>query len=99
MATLAELDATEAARRIAAGTLSPVALVDACLARIAVHDGEIAAWVHVDEQGARAIAREREAEVRGNQLRGPLHGVPVAIKDMIDVAGMTTTCGAGSFAH
>jgi Asp-tRNA(Asn)/Glu-tRNA(Gln) amidotransferase A subunit family amidase len=99
MATLAELDATEAARRIAAGTLSPVALVDACLARIAVHDGEIAAWLHVDEQGARATAREREVEARSNRLRGPLHGVPVAIKDLIDVAGMTTTCGAGSFAH
>jgi Asp-tRNA(Asn)/Glu-tRNA(Gln) amidotransferase A subunit family amidase len=77
----------------------PVALVDACLERIRARDGEIAAWTYLDEKGARAVAREREAEARDRTFRGPLHGVPVAIKDVINVAGMTTTCGAGSFAH
>lgn len=92
-------NAIEAAGRIAAGTLSPVALIDACLGRIEARDGEIAAWSYVDEQGARATAHEREAEARSKRLRGPLHGVPVAIKDVINVAGMKTTCGAGPFAH
>src|SRR5258708_5758776 len=99
MSNLHELSAAAAAAGIADGSVSPVALVDACLARIRQRDGEIFAWVHVDEAGAREAAREREAEAREKKFRGPLHGVPVAIKDIIDVAGMTTTCGAAAFAH
>jgi Asp-tRNA(Asn)/Glu-tRNA(Gln) amidotransferase A subunit family amidase len=99
MTKLQNLSATEAARRIAEGSLSPVALVEACLGQIAEHDGDISAWVHVDREGALASARERESEARSRRLRGPLHGVPVAIKDIIDVAGMKTTSGAPAFAH
>jgi Asp-tRNA(Asn)/Glu-tRNA(Gln) amidotransferase A subunit family amidase len=99
MTYLHGLNVAEAARRIAEGSVSPVALVDACLDRIRRHDGAIAAWVHIDEAAARAAARERAAEAKAGRLRGPLHGVPVAIKDVIDVAGMPTTCGAASFAH
>jgi Asp-tRNA(Asn)/Glu-tRNA(Gln) amidotransferase A subunit family amidase len=95
----AELGAAEAARRIAEGTLSPIALVDSCLEHIATRDGDVSAWVQVNEVDARAVACEREAEAARGQVRGPLHGIPVAIKDIIDVAGMTTTCGAGPFAH
>jgi Asp-tRNA(Asn)/Glu-tRNA(Gln) amidotransferase A subunit family amidase len=99
MANLQNLSATEAARLIAEKNLSPVALLDDCLAQIARHDGDIAAWIHVDEKGARATARDCEREADDHRLRGPLHGVPVAIKDIIDVAGMTTTYGAKPFAH
>ena len=93
------LPAAVAAARIAEGALSPVEVVDACLARIAARDGSVRAWAHVDEPGARATAREREAEARAGHRRGPLHGVPVAIKDIFHVAAMPTTCGAGPAFH
>src|SRR5207302_9872147 len=89
----------EAAEVVRKGVLSPVELVDACLARIGALDGDLRAWAHVDAAGALAIARERESEARAGRLRGPLHGVPVGVKDIFDVAGMPTTGGARSFAH
>jgi aspartyl-tRNA(Asn)/glutamyl-tRNA(Gln) amidotransferase subunit A len=94
-----ELGAAEAARAIRRGRLSPVELVRACLERIRARDGALRAWVHVDEPGALAAAREREAEVRAGRVRGPLHGVPLAVKDIIDVAGWLTTAGARPWAH
>src|SRR5256712_1642277 len=96
---LSALGVREAAAAIRAGALSPVELVDACLARIRALDGGLKAWAHVDERGARATAREREAEAREGRLRGPLHGVPVGVKDIFDVAGLPTTGGARPFAH
>jgi Asp-tRNA(Asn)/Glu-tRNA(Gln) amidotransferase A subunit family amidase len=98
-AELASLGAVEAARRIADGALSPVALAEACLARIRVLDPRLQAWAHVDEAGALATAREREAEVRAGRGLGPLHGVPIGIKDIFDVAGLPTTGGARPWAH
>jgi aspartyl-tRNA(Asn)/glutamyl-tRNA(Gln) amidotransferase subunit A len=95
----AGLGAAEAARRIRRGTLSPVALVEACLARVRERDGTVQAWVHVDEAGALAAARAAEAERREGGRRGVLHGVPVGIKDIIHVAGMPTRAGAAAFAH
>lgn len=94
-----ELGARQAAQAIRAGRLSPVALVEACLARIKALDGELRAWVHVDEAGALALARECEAEAQARRFAGALHGVPVGIKDIIDVAGMPTTAGARAWAH
>jgi aspartyl-tRNA(Asn)/glutamyl-tRNA(Gln) amidotransferase subunit A len=96
---LTDFGAREAAARIREGTISPVELVDACLARIGALDGTIRAWAHVDEAGARAAAREREAEAVHGRIRGPLHGVPVGVKDIIHVAGMPTTGGAKPWAH
>src|SRR5262245_15241558 len=99
MSESARLGAREAARRIREGRLSPVALVEACLTRIATLDGELKAWSHLDEAGALRVAREREAEARSGRIVGPLHGVAVGIKDIIDVAGMPTTGGARPWAH
>src|SRR2546428_1649255 len=96
---LTRLGAREAARRIRGGKLSPVELVEACLARIRALDAEVKAWRHVDEPGAVAVARQREAEAQTNRVLGPLHGVPVGIKDIFDVAGMPTTGGARSWSH
>ncbi|HET9853579.1 MAG TPA: amidase [Methylomirabilota bacterium] len=96
---LASLLAGRAASLIADRSLSPVDLLDSCLARIAARDAQIHAWVRVDEAGARAAARERHAEARAGRLRGPLHGVPVGVKDIIHVAGQTTTCGAAPAFH
>ncbi len=90
---------TEAARRIHQGSLSPVDLVEECLARIRERDPGLEAWVYVDEAGARATARERAAEATAGKLRGPLHGIPVGVKDIFHVAGMPTTAGAAAFAH
>jgi len=95
----ASLTAAHAASLIARGALSAEALLDACLRRIAKSDGSVRAWVYVDEPGARGAARERDAETRAGRPRGPLHGVPVGIKDMFHVAGMTTTCGAAPAFH
>jgi aspartyl-tRNA(Asn)/glutamyl-tRNA(Gln) amidotransferase subunit A len=97
--TLTGLGAREAAAQIREGKISPIDLVEACLERIRTLDARLAAWAHVDETGARAAARELEAEVASGRIRGPLHGVPVGIKDIIHVAGMPTTAGAKPWAH
>jgi aspartyl-tRNA(Asn)/glutamyl-tRNA(Gln) amidotransferase subunit A len=91
---LSSLPAGRAAALIADGTLSPVDLLESCLARITARDADVQAGVHVDEAGARTIARERAAEARAGHRRGPLHGVPVGIKDIFLVAGMAPPCGA-----
>jgi Asp-tRNA(Asn)/Glu-tRNA(Gln) amidotransferase A subunit family amidase len=96
---LAELSAAEAARRVRARALSPVDLVEACLARIDRAEPSVKAWVHLDREGARRVARERAEQAAAGAFLGPLHGVPVALKDIFDVAGMPTRCGAKAFAH
>jgi len=89
----------EAADRICSGGCSSEALVEACLAGLRAREPEVLAWAHVDADGALATARERDAEAKAGRPRGPLHGVPVGIKDIFDVAGMPTTAGAREFAH
>jgi Asp-tRNA(Asn)/Glu-tRNA(Gln) amidotransferase A subunit family amidase len=98
-ADLVALGLRAAADAVRSGAVSPVELTEACLARIQALDGAIRAWAHVDQDGALATARERLAEARAGRLRGPLHGVPVGVKDIVDVAGMPTTGGAKPFAH
>ncbi len=85
------LSAVEAARRIAAGELTSEALVRACLARIAARDAELKAWCWIEP--ARAIAEARDADTRrllDPTSLGPLHGIPVGIKDIIDTADLPT---------
>jgi Asp-tRNA(Asn)/Glu-tRNA(Gln) amidotransferase A subunit family amidase len=96
---LTDLGVREAADRIRRGETSAVALLEACLARVRALDPALQAWAHVDPEGALAAARERDAETNAGRPRGPLHGVPVGIKDIFDVAGMPTTAGARAFAH
>jgi aspartyl-tRNA(Asn)/glutamyl-tRNA(Gln) amidotransferase subunit A len=85
--TAAELSAAYAARRI-----SPVELVRALLDRISAHDSKINAFINLDATAALDAAREAEKEILAGRARGPLHGVPVGIKDIIDIAGLPTTC-------
>ena len=99
MASLHDLTAAEAARQIHAGRLRPMSYLDACLARIDACEPELGAWVHLDREGAWRAAQEREREVGLGRSAGALHGIPVAVKDNIDVAGLPTTVGAGAFAH
>src|SRR6266508_1797217 len=99
MADLHDLGAAEIARRIRAGSLSPVDLLMACLKRIEAVDPVVQAWVHLDREAAVRVAEQREVEARAQRLLGALHGVPLALKDIFDAAGLPTTGGAGSFAH
>jgi Asp-tRNA(Asn)/Glu-tRNA(Gln) amidotransferase A subunit family amidase len=94
-----DLGAIEALDAIRAGHLSATELIEASLARIAATDGEVLAWTTVDADGARAAARALDDDLRGGVPARPLHGIPIGIKDLIDVAGLPTTAGAAPFAH
>ncbi|MFQ5566416.1 MAG: amidase [Paracoccaceae bacterium] len=91
------LSAVEAARKIRAGTLSSVALVKACLARIDETDGQLKAWAHLDREHALDQAEEMDAIRRAGRPVGPLHGVPVGLKDIIDTADFPTERGTPVF--
>ena len=84
------LTATEAAARIANGDLSSEALVRACLARIEAREPAVAAWSHVDP----CLALEQARACDRTAPTGPLHGVPVGIKDIIDTRDQPTTHGS-----
>jgi len=88
-ATVADLGAA-----YRSGDLSPVDVVEHCLARIDERDGEINAWITVLGDPAVAAAREAERALAGGDDRGPLHGIPVALKDNVDTAGVETTCAS-----
>src|SRR4029077_2957775 len=92
-----DLSATELSRRLADGSLSPVELVDACLARIAAVNPAVNAVVTLAEEEARAAARAAETAIRRGESRGPLHGLPILIKDTQDTAGLRTTYGSPLF--
>src|SRR5947208_17196593 len=74
--------------------VSPVDLVEAQLARIEELDDVLRAYIHVNADQARAEAKAAEAEIAAGAYRGPLHGVTVAHKDIIDVAGLPTTAAS-----
>src|SRR5580704_4550644 len=82
----------EAAREIAAKRLSPVELTCACLERIHKLDGQLHAFVHLTEERALAEARAAEAAIMANGPKGPLHGIPIGLKDIVDTKGIPTTC-------
>lgn len=80
------------------GRCSPTDLVEHALAAAARLDKSLNAFVTVDEQGARAAARRATDELAAGRDRGPLHGIPVAVKDLVDTAGLRTTMGSRHFA-
>ncbi len=81
----------EASAGIAAGTLSPIALTEAALARIAALEPRLNAFITPTAERARAAAAKAEAEIKAGRRIGPLHGIPYALKDIYDVAGVRTT--------
>jgi aspartyl-tRNA(Asn)/glutamyl-tRNA(Gln) amidotransferase subunit A len=83
-----------AAADIRAGRLSPVDLLESCLERIDRLEERLRAWVLVDRDGARAEARRLADELARGQYRGPLHGIPVGVKDIFDVFDWPTAAGS-----
>src|SRR4051794_9468623 len=84
----------EAARRIAAKELSPVELTRACLDRVRALDNRLHAFYHVTEERALAEARAAETLIMERGPSGPLHGIPIGLKDIVDTKGILTTCGS-----
>jgi Asp-tRNA(Asn)/Glu-tRNA(Gln) amidotransferase A subunit family amidase len=87
------LSAADAARSIRDGTISSEQLVEACLARVSEAEGQVQAWQFIDPEYALNQARARDEERRKGEPVGPLHGVPVGIKDIIDTGDMPTEDG------
>ena len=73
-------------------------LVDAALTRIDRLDGSLQAWAAIDHAGGRSAAAELDREARQGHLRGPLHGVPIGIKDIFYTAGLKTEAGSKALA-
>lgn len=92
-ADLAFLPVHQLSRDLAARRLSPVEVTDAFLARIAAQDGKLASFVEVYADDARLAAQAAEAAIRCGHAVGPLHGVPVALKDLIELEGRVVTGG------
>ncbi|AXI43290.1 amidase [Sulfitobacter sp. SK011] len=93
-----KLSATEALSASASGRLSSVELVTSCLARIQQTDGDIKAWAFLDPDAALAQAAECDRIRKAGMATGPLHGIPVGLKDIIDTAKMPTQRGTPIFA-
>ena len=93
MTELSQADTAETVRRTTAGDLTAAAAVEESLARIAALDPGLNAFSRVVAEEARAEAAARDEHLAGGGAPGPLHGVPIAIKEEIDVAGTVTTFG------
>ncbi|WP_051871311.1 Asp-tRNA(Asn)/Glu-tRNA(Gln) amidotransferase GatCAB subunit A [Streptomyces sclerotialus] len=89
-----ELSLAEAADAIGAGHLSPVELTDSVLARIEATEPQLNAYAAVTADLAREQAAAAEREIAAGRRRGPLHGIPMALKDLIDTAGVVTASGS-----
>lgn len=95
--TPANVTLLKAARLIQAQEVSPVDVVAACLKRIEDLNPKLNAFITVLADQAREQARQAEAEIKAGKRRGPLHGIPVGIKDFYDTAGIKTTAGFEQF--
>lgn len=79
---------------LASGRRTCEEVLSACLWKIDEREASFQAWVSVDREGARKTAIDRDFELRAGRSRGPLHGIPIGIKDIIDVAGWPTAAGS-----
>ncbi|GAA2856934.1 amidase [Microbacterium arabinogalactanolyticum] len=98
MTELWRLGVDDASQALADGSLSSVELVQSSIERIAATDPHVHAWAFVDADAALAQARRSDARRRAGNSRGPMDGIPVGVKDVIDVAGMPTRGGSESLA-
>src|SRR5512139_3732461 len=88
------LSASEAARLIRGGAISSEQLIEACLARINEIDSQVEAWAFLDPDYALRQARALDQHRLEGKAIGPLHGIPVAVKDIFDTADMPTENGS-----
>ena len=88
---------TEASERLRSREISPVELTQACLRKIEELNPTLNAFITVTAESALAEARAAEQEMASGNCRGPLHGIPIALKDNIDTAGVRTTAGSNLF--
>jgi aspartyl-tRNA(Asn)/glutamyl-tRNA(Gln) amidotransferase subunit A len=96
-ADLTTLTLAEASARIKAGSVTSTQLTEACLARIAVYNPKLNAFITVMRETSLAQAKACDAEQKAGRLRGPLHGIPIALKDNIDTAGTRTTAASAVY--
>jgi aspartyl-tRNA(Asn)/glutamyl-tRNA(Gln) amidotransferase subunit A len=94
---LIDLSIHDASELVRQKKVSPVELTNACLAQIEKLNPALNAFITVTPESAVAEARAAEAEIQRGKWRGPLHGVPIALKDLFDTAGVRTTAGSGVF--
>jgi aspartyl-tRNA(Asn)/glutamyl-tRNA(Gln) amidotransferase subunit A len=94
---LAKLSLREAADLVRKKKVSPVELTKACLARIDRFNPTLNAFITITAESALEQARAAESEVTKGKWRGPLHGIPIALKDLFDTAGVRTTAASGVF--
>lgn len=90
---LTSLPAHQLAAEIAARRVSPIDVVESFLARIAAHDRKLAAFIDVYADDARLAAHAADEAIRAGHAVGPLHGVPIALKDLVELEGKVTTGG------
>jgi hypothetical protein len=95
---LAYASISELAPRLASGELSPIELTNAMLARIARYNPVLNAYITVTEESAREAAHAAAAAIRAGNYLGPLHGIPIAIKDLFATRAVRTTFGSRVFA-
>lgn len=91
-------DVTSLSEAISSGKLSPMEVLEAYLERIAKLDSKLHAFVEVYESEARMAAEAAHKMIRAGYSLGPLHGIPIAIKDLVHIGGKVTTCGSPLFA-
>src|SRR2546428_11649536 len=99
MEDLSFASASQIAGRVASRSVTALRVVEACLGRIAVHDRSLNSFLNVMTDQALDAARRVDDDVRAGRPPGPLTGVPVAVKDIIAVAGVPTTAGAHPRVH
>ena len=99
MSELHELGVVEVAGMIRSGAVSAAELMEGLLARCDALDGALKVWVTLDGDAAMAAAQERDSELASEGARGPLHGVPVGIKDIYFTRGVLTTSGSTIYAE
>src|SRR3984885_6982038 len=94
---LAFLSIEHASALIRTKKVSPVELTQACLSRIERLNPQLNAFITVTAESALTEARQAEAEIQKHRWRGALHGIPIALKDLVDTAGVRTTAGSELF--
>src|SRR2546430_16177492 len=94
---VSQLSLSEASQLVRSKKVSPVELTHECLSRIERLNPKLNAFITVTADSALAEARQAEGEIQHDRWRGPLHGIPIALKDLVDTAGVRTTGASGVF--